>query len=202
MTRRQDNSPPVAAIILAAGSATRMGRTKQLLPYGAGTMLQHTVDQALEAGLSPVLVVVGADAGAVQASIAAKRIEIVANSNWALGMGSSVTAGIKKLRASGSECAAAAILLGDQPLVNAKHLVEMKALLHHVDAPIIAAEYNGTLGVPAFFKRELFARLETIPADAGARHLLRDSGLKIAPFPLPEAAIDIDTPDDFAKLSG
>ncbi len=51
---------PVSAVVLAAGAATRMGKLKQLLPYRGRTLIQHAVDQALQAGFDPVVVVVGA----------------------------------------------------------------------------------------------------------------------------------------------
>ncbi len=177
-----------------------MGKLKQLLPYAGHTLVEHAVEQAIEAGFSPVIVVVGAEAGAVRASIAARRVEIVHNGAWHLGMGSSVTAGIRHLQQMGSDSAAVAILLADQPLVSANHLAEMRGLLHTSHAPAVAAQYNGTLGVPALFKRDLFTVLLSLPPAAGARHLLRDSGIQVAPFPLPEAAMDIDTPQDFAAL--
>ncbi len=116
-------------------------------------------------------------------------------------MGSSISAGMRGLNDEKTEAAAVAILLGDQPLVTAQHLQEMRSLLHQVSADVIAAEYDGTLGVPALFKRNLFTTLSELPAGIGARHLLRESGLKVEPFPLPEAALDIDTPDDYEDLT-
>ena len=69
-------------------------------------------------------------------------------------------------------------------------------------AAIVAARYDGRLGVPALFRREIFPLLASLPAASGARQLLRHSGLRVEPFPLPEAAIDIDTPADLAAVSG
>ena len=77
----------------------------------------------------------------------------------------------------------------------------MRRLLYTGTAPIVAAEYSATIGVPALFKRELFGTLAVLAPDAGARHLLRDSGFAVTAFPLPEAAMDIDTPEDFEALS-
>ncbi len=144
--------------------------------------------------------VVGAEAEAVRASIAAQAVEVVQNQNWESGMGSSVSAGVRQLQQSGADSAAVAILLPDQPLVTTDHLVRMRRLLHTEQAQIIAARYSCTLGVPAFFKRSLFSALASLPPQAGARHLLRDSGALVTEFPLPEAATDIDTPEDFAAL--
>ncbi len=73
-------------------------------------------------------------------------------------------------------------------------------MLSRTCAPIIAAEYSGTYGVPAFFRRLMFPALKSLPDDTGARRLLRDSAVEVVAFPLPEAAIDIDTPDDLIAL--
>lgn len=194
-------SSHIAAVILAAGAGTRMGRIKQLLPYRDGTLLQHAIKQAAGAGFSPLLVVVGAEADAVSRSIAELPVEIVVNECWQNGMGSSIAAGVRRLQDSELDPDAIAVLLSDQPLVEAKHLTAMRHLLDQTNLQIVAAEYNGMAGVPALFRRELFSFLTSLPGEAGARHLLRSSGLKIATFPLPEAAADIDTAAEFAALT-
>jgi molybdenum cofactor cytidylyltransferase len=191
---------PVAAIILAAGAATRMGRLKQLLRYQEQTLIERSVQQAMGAGFGPVIVVVGAEADAVQASVAARRVEIVHNAAWQTGMGSSIAAGMRRLREMETDSAAVAILLVDQPLVTAGHLDRMRQVFSSGNAPVVAAQYNNVLGVPALFKRELFSALAALPAEAGARQLLREPDISVTPFPLPEAGIDIDTPEDFAAL--
>ena len=189
---------PVAAILLAAGAATRMGKLKQLLDYRGRTLVQHSIQQAIEAGFGPVIVVVGAEAEAVRSAIAAERVDIVHNENWQSGMGSSLSAGVRRLNEIAPECAAAAILLADQPLVGAQHLKAMRKLLAREGNPIVAASYQDTLGVPALFRRDLFAMLASLPPEAGARKILRDSGMAVTPFPLPEAAVDLDTPEDWS----
>lgn len=178
-----------------------MGKLKQLLPYRGRTLVEHCVQQAREAGFAPVIVVIGAEPESVRASLAALPVEIVQNDEWESGMGSSLMAGMRRVEEIGSDSAAVAILVADQPLVTTHHLSRMRTQLHIGKAPIIAAQYSGALGVPALFKRELFTVLASLPPHAGARHLLRDSGVEVTPFPLPEAAIDIDTPDDLAALN-
>ncbi len=191
---------PVAAVILAAGAATRMGRLKQLLPYRGRTLIRNAVDQAMGADFDPVLVVVGAESAAVRSAVASQKVVLIENSYWQSGMGSSISAGVRWLRGVKTEAAAVAILLGDQPLVTAEHLNQMRTLLHQVPADAIAAEYSGTLGVPALFKRSLFGVLSELPAGTGARQLLRQPGVTVEPFSLPEAAFDIDTPADYESL--
>ena len=160
----------------------------------------RAIATALEAGFSPVLVVVGAEASAVQAAIASQRVIVVQNSNWQRGMGSSIAAGVRQLRAEATDVAGVAILLADQPLVIARHLVDMRTELYAAGALVVAAEYSGTVGVPALFRRELFSALQALSPDAGAKQLFRQPDLNIARFPLPQAAIDIDTPEDLADL--
>jgi molybdenum cofactor cytidylyltransferase len=185
----------IAAVILAAGAATRMGRLKQLLDYQGTTFLQHAINQAAIAELSPIVVVVGSDAELVTASIGSAQVITVCNEAWESGMGSSIAAGIRRLQSF--DVAAAAILVADQPLVTAEHLRAMAALAH--SSKMVAAQYNGALGVPAFFRREMFPALESLPPEAGARHLLRNSA-EVTAYPLPEAAIDVDTPHDLSSL--
>jgi molybdenum cofactor cytidylyltransferase len=177
-----------------------MGRLKQLLPYRGRTLIQHAVDQALEAGFNPVVVVVGAESAAVRSTVAMLKVSIVENPFWRSGMGSSVSAGVSWLQKEGTEAAAVAILLGDQPLITSDHLKEMRDRIHRSAADAIAAEYDGTLGVPALFKRSLYSALSGLPPNAGARNLLRQPGLRVEPFPLPAAALDVDTPADYENL--
>jgi molybdenum cofactor cytidylyltransferase len=180
-------------MVLAAGAATRMGRLKQLLPYRGKTLVEHAAEQALAAGFDPVVVVVGAEAESVRAALAAQRVRVVENSAWHLGMGSSIGAGMEVVLDAEAVC----ILLADQPYVEARHLRAMQKLLEESEALAVGAEYNGTLGVPAFFRRELFEELQALKPATGARALLRRYAKA---YPLPQAAIDIDTPEDFAAL--
>jgi molybdenum cofactor cytidylyltransferase len=191
---------PVAAVVLAAGTASRMGRLKQLLPYRGGTFVQHAVRQALEARFDPVIVVVGAGAEAVQAAIAPEPVHVVHNEGWQRGMGSSVSAGVRRIQEEGFASAAVAITLADQPLVTGEHLRAMRQEIYLSGAAVVAAEYNGMLGVPAIFARKLMGELINLPPEAGARHLLRRPELQVKAFPLPEAAMDIDTPEDLQIL--
>lgn len=189
-----------AAIILAAGAATRMGETKQLLPFGHTTLIQHAIEQAVGAGFDSVAVVVGAHAPEVIDAISDLSVDVVRNEAWETGMGSSVVAGLRHILASGSNPDYVAILLADQPLVRAGDLAAMRRLADQSQSPIIAARYGGTLGVPAFFHRALFPQLEALAPTTGARHLLKLPGQIVAVFDLPEAAVDIDTPEDFRAL--
>lgn len=189
------------AIILAAGAATRMGQLKQLLAYRGRTLLQHSIDQAIAAGFGPIVVVLGSSSQMLRESIAGRTVQIVENEAWETGMGSSITAGMQVLLQNGGVPSAVAILVADQPLIEAKHLVTMRELLFGSETSVVAAQYSDTLGVPALFKQHWFYALSSLSPEAGARSLLRNADADVSPFPLPEAAIDIDTPEDFERFT-
>jgi molybdenum cofactor cytidylyltransferase len=187
-------------MILAAGAATRMGRLKQVLDYGGGTLVRHAAAQALGANFDPVIVVVGAESEKVRVSLAAVPVQIAENPDWQLGMGSSIACGMRALADTAPDAPALAILLADQPLITAEHLRRMRAMLSP-DSVAVAAEYGGSLGVPAIFNRNVFPALLSLSPHAGAKQLLRNLGQKVIAFPLPEGAADIDTPEDYARIS-
>lgn len=186
--------------MLAAGAAIRMGEAKQLLRYKGSTLIGHALEQALAAGFDRIAVVLGARAAEIKEAIAGLRVEVVDNDAWETGMGSSLVRGVRYLLGSGCDPDYLAILLADQPLVRAEQLDAMRRVAEESKAPIIAARYGGTLGVPAFFDRTLVAELEGLAPTAGARHLLKQTDREIISFDLPEAALDIDTPEDFRSL--
>jgi molybdenum cofactor cytidylyltransferase len=191
---------PAAAVILAAGAASRMGRLKQLLPYGNGTLLTHSIEQARGAAFERIIVVIGAEAERVQCSVAALPVEVAVNENWTAGMGSSIAAGMRRFTMLEPLLPVVAILLADQPWVSAEHLRAMREQLESTGVAAIAAEYANGLGAPALFQRQMYPLLAALPPEAGAKQLLRQAGAAVSAFPLPEAARDVDTPSDFAAL--
>lgn len=97
-------SRDVAAVVLAAGSSSRLGTPKQLLRYRGETLLHRTVRLALAAGLDPVHVVLGCCAPAVGEALEdlGSRVTTVINPDWKTGMGSSLARGIASLPAAGT----------------------------------------------------------------------------------------------------
>jgi molybdenum cofactor cytidylyltransferase len=177
-----------------------MGSLKQLLPFGDGTLLTNTIRQAQSAGFEQIAVVVGAESTRVAESVAQEAVEVIENPDWGLGMGSSIRAGMRRVRRWSPLPDVIAILLADQPLIESRHLVAMRDLQRQSNARIVAAEYGGGYGVPALFASELFDKLESLPPDAGAKRLLRGGEFPVTGYPLPEASIDIDTPHDLAAV--
>ncbi len=178
----------VAAVILAAGASTRLGEPKQLVPLGGERLLERAVRLAREAGLSPVIVVVGARAAEITAQCDLREAQVVRCERWAEGMSQAVRAGIAAV--AETNAASAVVLTSDMPFVTPAHL---QALTRR-RGEVRASGYAGRHGVPAHFPRTVFAELLRLEGDSGARDLLRDAPA----VELGDDALDIDRPEDLA----
>ena len=107
----------ISAILLAAGESKRMGKLKQLIPFGRSTILEETVNNLLNSKVSEVIVVLGARAGEVTEKIARKPVQTVVNPDYQQGMSTSLIAG---LRLIDSKARALMIALGDQPFIDSQ----------------------------------------------------------------------------------
>jgi molybdenum cofactor cytidylyltransferase len=114
------NSQPssIAVIILAAGRSARLGSPKQLLSYRGKTLLQHSIDTALESMASQILVVLGSKKDSIKKEIEQTQIFILENSSWESGMASSISCGITNLQIIAPESEAVILMVCDQPFVN------------------------------------------------------------------------------------
>jgi molybdenum cofactor cytidylyltransferase len=191
---------PVALLLLAAGGSTRMGRSKQLLDYHGRPLLRHSVERALGSHCRPVIVVLGSDAEACEAALHGLAVETVLNEDWMQGMGSSIRAGIATLQERAPAAQAVVIALCDQPLISSALLDQLVRTHVEQQAPMVAASYDDHPGVPALFARSLFPRLAMLDGQAGAKALLQAAGSELVTIPAPQAAMDVDTPEDYARL--
>ena len=150
----------------------------------------------MAAGCRPVVVVLGASAGRLTGELAGLDVSTVINSAWERGMGTSVRLGLSAL-SPGPGVDAVLLTLCDQPLIGPDALKRLTASTHS----IAAAEYNGTLGVPAVFGREYFAELAALPDAAGAKPILQRHAARLTVVPMPEAATDIDTREQYERIT-
>jgi len=189
----------IAAIILAAGPSSRLGRPKQLVEVDGQSLIERALDAANGAGCEPVLVVIGANDRQVVARIRKSGAEIVKNVDWKKGLGSSIRAGIERLLKSDPETSAVLLMVCDQPLVLAQHLRRLVDFRRETGRPIVCSRYAETVGVPAIFGREFFGELMQL-GEHGAKQLLLSHPDQSAQITLPEAELDIDEEADIERL--
>lgn len=189
----------IAAIILAAGSASRMGSPKQLLDWGGRPLLRVVAEQALAGPFDQVLLVVGAAQIQVQAALEGLPLHIIANPDYAVGQSTSLRAGVAAL---GPQVAAALVLLGDQPFVTPAIVEQLVAEWRSSGASIVAPVYAGQRGNPVLFARAVFPELLAIVGDQGARGVLSadPARVRLVAFDDARPLADIDTPEDYQRL--
>jgi molybdenum cofactor cytidylyltransferase len=190
----------IGAVILAAGASTRMGVSKQLLEFGCETLLRRAASVGIEAGCRPVVVVTGADAAATRKALRGLDVREAENQQWESGISSSVRVGIEALVTANPQIAAVVLMLCDQPFVTREIITQLVAAHRETGRSIVASRYGGSYGVPALFDKIHFAELTTLKGDAGAKRVIQKHLPKIHLVPFPKGEIDIDTPDDLARL--
>jgi molybdenum cofactor cytidylyltransferase len=188
-------------VILAAGSSSRMGSPKQILPFRGTSLLRRSALAALDAGCFPVIVVTGAYAELSRRELDGLDVRDVLNPRWETGMASSIVAGLEGLLGADPEAAAAVILLCDQPHVTAGVISGLTAAHRVTRRPVIASTYGGSFGVPALFSRPLFAELARLEGGAGAKQVIERYASEAHFLPFRGGEVDVDTPDDFSRLS-
>ena len=198
---RRVQDEQLGAIVLAAGSAQRMGRLKQLLPIGDSTMVHHVTSAVVALRLAQVIVVTGAKAGAVGKALADLPVDIVVNESWAKGMSSSMHVGLRALH---PDIQAVLLVLADQPAITIDLLRSLVARYRATGALIVAPFYHGQRGNPVLFDRALFPELLAVQGDRGGRKLIaRYSGqVEHVEVDDPAVIIDIDSPDDYQRMLG
>lgn len=191
------SDPVPHVLVLAAGAARRFGSPKQLARLGGESLLQRAVTRATEVAGHCVTVVLGAHAADIAPLLRNSPASVLVNRQWEEGMGSSVRAGVASLAGSTE---AVLITLADQVAVTGFDLKRLIAAWRQQPDWIVAASYAGQTGVPAIFPSHSFSALTGLRGDAGARQVLRRMADRCVRVPMPNAAIDVDTPEDLQRL--
>lgn len=193
---------PVAGIILAAGGSKRYGQTKQLLDWHGQPFIRVVVKTALEARLSPVIVITGANAVQVEDAIKDLPIMIKRNDDWQTGQSGSIRVGIQAIsKEENKQPGAVIFLLADQPQITSsvimalteKHANELQPIL----APLVLMEQRGN---PVLFDRSIFPALMELQGDVGGRSLFSKFHVDYLPWHDDRLLLDVDKPEDYKRL--
>lgn len=174
----------VVALVLAAGSSSRLGRPKQQLLFRGETLLaravrnaSHVADQVIVVSNEPLVL----------------DVSVVVNEHASEGIASSIRAGV----AAAKGASRILVTLCDQPLVTDRHL----RMLLAGGSPIVATGYRGIAGVPAVFSSRFFDELLALEGDRGARVVIEAHPDSVTVIPFEDAAVDVDTEDDVKRLA-
>lgn len=190
----------VAALILAAGSSSRLGSPKQLLPWGGDTLLGHVIKRTRAFGVDEVWVVIGYDAETMLNEVEFGDAVVVVNDDYEEGLASSLRVGLDALLRE-SRADTVLIVMGDQPEVRADVVAELLAVSRSEKRPAVVPKYRYSWSNPAVVDRSLWERMMSLEGDAGAQRLLKahPEWVREVWFEhLPPR--DVDTPQDLAEL--
>jgi len=192
--------PTLGIIILAAGSSSRMGQAKQLLPLGNKNLLSHTIDEAKMVEDALVLVILGGNYEAIAAQMPDSDTRMVHHQNWQQGMGSSISKGMEALMVEQPQLEMVILAVCDQPYLTADLLRRLVAKRHAAKKNIVASAYKETLGTPVLFSKQYFSDLAALQGKEGAKVLLQKYENDVASVPFENGGLDIDTPEDYNRL--
>ncbi|CAM1363314.1 Molybdenum cofactor cytidylyltransferase [Tenacibaculum sediminilitoris] len=187
-----------AILILAAGSASRMGKIKQLLPYKNTTLLEWAIEQAQKLTVKNVFCVLGANKDAIEKQLTTKNVEVIYNPNYKNGLSTSIVEGINFLQKHNFDNAL--IMLSDQPHVTSEYLSSMIETSKNNPSKIIASNYQVSVGVPAIFPKIFFNDLLNLKGDKGAKKILLQHDKNVVKVNSSQNLLDIDTPEDYQHL--
>lgn len=188
------NEPRLAVLIMAAGESQRFGSCKLLADIDGKPMLQHSIELAQSTDASLIRIVTGRwhqEIEQAQNSGLIDDIDLIYNSDWQQGLGSSIATGISHVAPL---CHEALVLLADQVRVSGE---DLKRLTRREDkSQITCASYSQTLGPPAIFPAQFFPELEKLSGDKGAKALLAELTATHCQIDIPSAAFDVDVLSD------
>lgn len=188
---------PVAGVVLAAGGASRLGLPKQLLEWKSEPLVRHAVHTALQAGLSPVIVVTGAYGDMVNNVLGDLPVRLVHNQNWQAGQSTSMQAGLSALQ---QNTGAVVFMLADQPQVPVDLVRGLIAYHCQTLAPVVAPIVDGQRANPVLFDRTTFHDLYRVEGDVGGRAIFSKFPVAWLPWHDLSLLLDIDQPEDYQAL--
>ncbi len=193
MTRQK-----VAAIILAAGGSSRLGRPKQLLDWFGKPFVKHMVDLSHQLKLDPVVVVTGAGYQEVEDVIKDEKVLIAHNEGWQNGQSSSMKVGCKAVE--NQQMDALIIFLCDQPQVPQELIEKMLQEAQNEEVDIVATSVLGKICPPTLFKSKCIEGIMSLQGDQGGRVLLNRYNTHKIEWQDDRLMQDTDTEEDYLKL--
>jgi molybdenum cofactor cytidylyltransferase len=192
-------SSGVTAIVLAAGTSSRMGSPKQLLRVGQETLLERTLGILRRSKVDQIVVVLGHEATGIQEQVELTGVKIVVNKAYREGMGTSLREGVSNVAPSAR---AALVVLADQPFLQPATIDRLIDEYHEHQPQIVLPLYRGFRGNPVVLDRSVFPEIESLSGDVGCRAIFGSHTKNILKVSVEDVGVllDVDTKADLEKF--
>ena len=196
--RNRRETAPVAGILLAAGTSSRMGSNKLLFELDGESLLRRTARRALAGGLAPLVVVLGHQAERAAAELDGLAVQIVINPDYEQGLSSSLKSGVAAVPA---EVGAAMVLLADMPFVTPDMIAALVARYRTTSVPLVISDYASVIAPPMVYDRALFDEIRDMTEGRCGKQVVKRHRQEAEVLSWPATALaDIDVPDDLDKI--
>ena len=199
--------PSYCGVILAAGSSSRMGRDKALLPWPAGSATGTFLSRAIDV-VGPltemVIVVAGENEGTLRPTVYSRAGYLVVNPEPQRGQFSSLRVGLQAVLDRGHD--GAVVMLVDRPAVKRETIERLqKALAESSEEDVWAAvpSFAGEHGHPLVMGRDMIEMLLRAPAESNAREVLAANTSHVAYVVVEDANVirNVNTPEDYEQAA-
>ncbi|MFQ5986576.1 MAG: NTP transferase domain-containing protein [Thermoplasmata archaeon] len=190
----------ISAVVLAAGTSSRMGRPKPLLEVGGQKLLEHVLDVVQASLAEEVVVVLGSEADRVLEEVPLDGASVVVNERYREGMSTSIRTGIQSLS---PDAESSFVILGDQPFLQPATLDTLGKEWEATQAPVLIPTFRGVRGNPVLLDRSVFDEVQRITGDRGCRSIFGDYEGRIVEVPVtdPGVLLDIDTEEQLTRVT-
>ncbi len=186
-----------AILILAAGSSSRMGQLKQLMPWKDTSLLGNAIRMAKNSDADSIFVVLGAQANKIKETLKEDGINTITNKQWARGMGATISYGVDQILKSDRHPEAMLIMVADQPNMDSDFLNSLIDQYATGKSNIVATQYADKLGVPAIFDKQYFPQLIQLRGEGGASKIIKNNRKDCFGLNAGKKVIDLDTLNDY-----
>ena len=184
----------LAAIVLAAGTSSRMGPVNKLLVARGNLPLVRVVcQQVVASDFDQVIVVLGHEHERIRAVLADLPVTTVVNPHYRDGMASSVAAGV----AAATVTDGFLFALADMPEIRvATYRALRRAFSAAEPGSIVVPYHQGKRGNPVIFAERYREELASLTGDRGAKQLLQVYRERVKKVAVDDAGVlfDIDHP--------
>jgi molybdenum cofactor cytidylyltransferase len=203
------SSQKIALLLMAAGSSSRLGQPKQLVEINESDCpkrsllhrqisVMETICDALPAKANCVL---GFEYEAMSQHVLSQpystSVNIIHSQHWHEGLSTSIASGICSLD---DDVSAVLIFLVDQWQLTTKHLSILIKQWQQAPNRIVMASQGNLSSPPVIFPKAFFNDLKAMSGDAGAKKVIKENSNQVKLIDLPEAFIDLDTPEQLQTL--